>query len=125
MLMVRVTGIVGLAAVLCSAGMAQAQTPLERGTYLMSSIVACGNCHTQNTPQGPRPGMELAGGTKFDEAFGVAYAPNITPDPETGIGIGGPISVPFGRLPSRIARISCSSLHFPSPVSGSGVMLDA
>ena len=86
MLMVRVTGIVGLAAVLCSAGMAQAQTPLERGTYLMSSIVACGNCHTQNTPQGPRPGMELAGGTKFDEAFGVAYASNITPDPETGIG---------------------------------------
>src|SRR5262249_37510991 len=26
------------------------------------------------------------GGMKFDEPFGVAYAPNITPDPETGIG---------------------------------------
>jgi len=65
---------------------AAAQTPLERGKYLMSSIVACGNCHTQNTPQGPMPGMELAGGTKFDENFGISYAPNITPDPETGIG---------------------------------------
>jgi cytochrome c553 len=72
--------------VLGDGGLSHAQTPLERGTYLMSSIVACGNCHTQNTPQGPRPGMELAGGTKFDEPFGVAYASNITPEPETGIG---------------------------------------
>jgi cytochrome c553 len=76
----------GFAIVLIASGLAPAQTPIERGTYLMQSIVACGNCHTQNTPQGPRPGMELAGGTKFDEPFGVAYASNITPDPETGIG---------------------------------------
>ena len=65
---------------------ARAETPLERGKYLMSSIVACGNCHTQQTPQGPVPGKELAGGTRFEEGFGVAYAPNITPDAETGIG---------------------------------------
>src|SRR5262245_42349771 len=65
---------------------AAAQTPLERGKYLMQGIVACGNCHTQNTPQGPMPGMELAGGTKFEEGFGISYAANITPDPETGIG---------------------------------------
>jgi mono/diheme cytochrome c family protein len=63
-----------------------AQTPLERGTYLMESIVACGNCHTQQTPQGPTADMELAGGTKFDESFGISYSPNITPDKETGIG---------------------------------------
>jgi len=61
-----------------------AQSPLERGTYLMSSIVACGNCHTPRTPQGL--GKELSGGTRFNEGFGVAYAPNITPDPQTGIG---------------------------------------
>src|SRR4051794_33070247 len=67
-------------------GLARAETPLERGTYLMHSIVACGNCHTPQTPQGPAPGMELAGGTRFQEGFGVANAPNITPDPETGIG---------------------------------------
>src|SRR5262245_34370146 len=63
-----------------------AQSPLARGTYLMNSIVACGNCHTPQTPQGPVAGKELAGGTPFREGFGVAYAPNITPDPETGIG---------------------------------------
>ena len=78
------TAIVLAVAVFASA--AAAQTPLERGKYLMSSIVACGNCHTQNTPQGPMPGMELAGGTKFQEGFGISYASNITPDPETGIG---------------------------------------
>jgi mono/diheme cytochrome c family protein len=64
----------------------QAEAPLQRGTYLLNSIVACGNCHTQQTPQGPMPGMELAGGTRFEEGFGIAIAPNITPDPETGIG---------------------------------------
>jgi mono/diheme cytochrome c family protein len=64
----------------------QAETPLERGTYLMHSIVACGNCHTQQGPDGPLPGMELAGGLLIeDEAFTV-HTPNITPDPETGIG---------------------------------------
>jgi len=64
-----------------------AETPLERGTYLMNSIVACGNCHTVQTPDGPLPGMELAGGMEIPEpgAF-TARAPNITPDPETGIG---------------------------------------
>jgi mono/diheme cytochrome c family protein len=63
-----------------------AATSLERGAYLMSSIVACGNCHTQQGPDGPLPGMELAGGLVIeDEAFTVVV-PNITPDPETGIG---------------------------------------
>jgi mono/diheme cytochrome c family protein len=65
---------------------AQAETPLERGKYLMSSIVACGNCHTPKGPTGDVPGMELAGGfTVTDDAF-TAIAPNITPDAETGIG---------------------------------------
>lgn len=63
-----------------------AETPLQRGKYLMASVVACGNCHTPMGPQGPLPGRELAGGTEFREAFGVARAPNITPDPKTGIG---------------------------------------
>ncbi len=63
-----------------------AETPLERGRYLMESIVACGNCHTPMGPQGPIPGRELAGGTEFKEGFGVARTPNITPDAETGIG---------------------------------------
>jgi mono/diheme cytochrome c family protein len=79
---------VGVTAAVLLTGIATAwaETPLERGTYLMSSIVACGNCHTPQTPEGPVAGKELAGGTPFREAFGVAYAANITPDPETGIG---------------------------------------
>lgn len=83
--MMRLAMIVS-AGVLAGIATASAQTPLERGKYLMNSIVACGNCHTPQTPQGPVPGKELAGGTRFEEGFGVAYAPNITSDPETGIG---------------------------------------
>lgn len=63
-----------------------AETPLERGTYLMQSIVACGNCHTPQGPDGPLPGMDLAGGLEIKEEAFVAYAPNITQDKETGIG---------------------------------------
>jgi hypothetical protein len=32
---------------LAGPSLAQKQTPLERGKYLMDSIVACGNCHLQ------------------------------------------------------------------------------
>ncbi|MCZ6645978.1 MAG: cytochrome C, partial [SAR324 cluster bacterium] len=47
---------------------AQAETLLERGTYLMQSIVACGNCHTPKNPDGKElPGMELAGGLRIVE----------------------------------------------------------
>jgi mono/diheme cytochrome c family protein len=64
-----------------------AETPLERGTYLMQSIVACGNCHTPKGPTGDIPGMELAGMSPFEDLpqFTV-HSPNITPDKETGIG---------------------------------------
>jgi mono/diheme cytochrome c family protein len=65
---------------------AHAETPYERGAYLMGSIVACGNCHTPQGPSAPAPGRELAGGTKFDEPPFTAFAPNITQDRETGIG---------------------------------------
>ncbi len=68
------------------AGPVRAETALERGTYLMSSVAACGNCHTQQTPNGPLAGMELAGGQKIEEEFGAAFTAHITPDPETGIG---------------------------------------
>jgi len=60
---------------------------LERGTYLMNSIVACGNCHMQRDKEGrPIAELGLSGGDVFDEKEFKAYAANITPDPETGIG---------------------------------------
>lgn len=74
------------AACLLSAATASAETLLERGTYLMNGIVACGNCHTPQTPDGPAPGMELAGTFLIEEEAFKAFAPNITPDGETGIG---------------------------------------
>lgn len=75
----------GLAAALPS-GAIRAETLLERGSYLMRGIVACGNCHTPKGPEGELPGMELAGGFLMEDAPFTAYAPNITPDRETGIG---------------------------------------
>ena len=82
------TRAVVMLAVTLPAWQSQAETPLERGAYLMNSIVACGNCHTQQGPDGPVPGMELAGGLLIEEedAFTV-HTPNITPDAETGIGM--------------------------------------
>jgi len=60
---------------------------LERGKYLMDSIVACGNCHVQRGDKGqPLLDKGLSGGMVFDEEPFKAYVPNITPDAETGIG---------------------------------------
>ena len=65
---------------------AQAESRLERGRYLMQSVVACGNCHTPQGPNGPLPGMELAGGLKIEDKPFTAYSSNITRDEDTGIG---------------------------------------
>jgi len=73
-------------AILATASAARTETLLERGTYLMRGIVACGNCHTPKGPQGEPPGMELAGGVTFEEDAFTAVSPNITPDRDTGIG---------------------------------------
>jgi cytochrome c553 len=63
-----------------------AETLLERGAYLVNGIVACGNCHTPQTPQGPAQGKEFAGTIIADTPEFTAFAPNITPDKATGIG---------------------------------------
>jgi mono/diheme cytochrome c family protein len=77
-----------VAACLSLAPLARAdETPLERGKYLMSSIVACGNCHTPKGPSGRAiADKELSGGGEFDAPVFHAVSPNITPDKETGIG---------------------------------------
>lgn len=72
-----------------SLGTAQAQKPgsVERGKYLMEGVVACGNCHIARGTQGqPLFDKGLSGGMLFDEPPFKAYAPNITPDLDTGIG---------------------------------------
>ena len=76
-----------IAAVLFGATTAWAETPLERGHYLVNSILACGNCHTRKDAAGvPMMDKELAGGATFTAPPFKVTASNITPDPETGIG---------------------------------------
>jgi plastocyanin len=53
--------------------------PDSRGEYLFHAS-GCAGCHT--APDGP----PLAGGRRLETEFGVFHVPNITPDPETGIG---------------------------------------
>jgi len=63
------------------------QDLLGRGEYLVEGIVGCGNCHNGRDDEGNFvEGMEYAGNFVIEEALFIAYAPNITPDPETGIG---------------------------------------
>jgi mono/diheme cytochrome c family protein len=70
----------GLAAALASAaGVALAETPVERGEYLVRGPMGCGNCHTPQGPEGPDMGRELAGFAFFEDAMMTAVGPNITP----------------------------------------------
>lgn len=65
---------------------AAAETPVERGRYLVESIAGCGNCHSLQNANGQIPGRELAGGPPMREPVFEAHAPNITPDRESGLG---------------------------------------
>jgi mono/diheme cytochrome c family protein len=53
---------------------------IEKGRYL-AVLSDCGSCHT--VPGSDQP---FAGGRAIETPFGNIVAPNITPDPETGIG---------------------------------------
>lgn len=61
------------------AGAAIAQTPVERGEYLVRGPMGCGNCHTPQGPDGPDIARELAGFAVFEDEMMTAVAPNITP----------------------------------------------
>jgi mono/diheme cytochrome c family protein len=78
-------GCVALLATL-DATFAWAQTPLERGRYLVDTVMTCHNCHTPMGPNGPQFDKALSGGLRFDEPPFDVTASNITPHGETGIG---------------------------------------
>jgi mono/diheme cytochrome c family protein len=60
---------------------------VEHGEYLVTTIAGCGNCHTPHNPDGTlNQDMRLAGAYVITEEVFDAYAKNITPDMETGIG---------------------------------------
>ena len=79
-------GLIGLAAFAAGITAAAAETPAERGAYLVNTIMTCQNCHTPKGPNGDIADKALSGGLTFDEPPFKVTASNITPDPETGIG---------------------------------------
>ncbi len=64
----------------------RAETPLQRGAYLVETVAACGICHSPVDQQGNRSGPALSGGPATLSPVFTAYPPNITSDPKTGIG---------------------------------------
>lgn len=72
-------------AVLFAGKMALAQEPsaasVERGAYVFAAA-GCAECHTDKKGHG----KPLAGGRALKTPFGTFYSPNITPDPQYGIG---------------------------------------
>jgi mono/diheme cytochrome c family protein len=79
-------GITG-AMLLAALSGARAESPPERGGYLVNTIMACGNCHSPRDTAGKTiTEKALSGGLKFTTPAFIATAPNITPDVETGIG---------------------------------------
>jgi len=66
---------------------AVAETPAERGSYLVNTIMACGNCHSPRDANGKTIQQKtFSGGLTFTTPAFVATASNITQDVETGIG---------------------------------------
>ena len=57
------------------------ESQLERGRQVFNAA-SCAVCHTDKENNGE----PLAGGYAMKSDFGTFYTPNITPDPETGIG---------------------------------------
>jgi len=58
-----------------------ASDAVPRGEYVFRAAAGC-SCHTDI----PNDGPALAGGRAIETPYGTFYSPNITPDPETGIG---------------------------------------
>ncbi len=69
----------GVCALLAPAAGAQTPDPVAAGA-LVAAIGGCTNCHTREN------GPAMAGGDPLVTPYGTFFAPNITADPETGIG---------------------------------------
>jgi len=77
-----------LTSVVASICAARAETPVERGLYLVT-IAGCNDCHTPGGLLGAPDKTKLLGGSDVgfgDPASGVWIGGNLTPDNETGLG---------------------------------------
>jgi mono/diheme cytochrome c family protein len=73
---------------LMSSSSAFAQTQTQRGEYLVT-IMDCTGCHTPGTFLGKPDMQRYLGGSEVGfqiPGLGIFYPPNLTPDPETGLG---------------------------------------
>jgi mono/diheme cytochrome c family protein len=77
----RAAGRVALGTLLLSASVTATETQADRGRYL-AAAAGCVSCHTEDRDDA----TPYAGGRALVTAFGTFYAPNITPDRDTGIG---------------------------------------
>jgi cytochrome c553 len=77
-----------LAALSAMLSVARAETPVERGGYLVKAVMACDGCHTPRAPGGALDmSKRFAGGSQtWDTPRYLVKGANISPDPETGIG---------------------------------------
>jgi mono/diheme cytochrome c family protein len=81
------TFIVALAALCAAATSAPAETPIERGSYLVNAVMACDLCHTPRGPGGLNMERRFSGGSiVWDGPAYTVHGSNITPDRDTGIG---------------------------------------
>ncbi len=85
--MIRVK-MLGLTIVLVTTVTAGAESPVERGSYLVNGVLTCGNCHTPRGSGGVfAMDRQLSGGPQeWDTPTFKVKGSNITPDRETGIG---------------------------------------
>lgn len=77
------TKVIAISAIMAAVtGPVLAETPVERGAYLVEGPMGCGNCHTPLGPDGPVAGMALSGRLVDDNPMFTAYSQNITPGGE-------------------------------------------
>ena len=77
-----------ISAVALAVPVAEAQTAVERGKYLVT-IAGCTDCHTPGYFLGKPDKTRFLGGSEVGfelPGLGTFYGPNLTPDKETGIG---------------------------------------
>jgi cytochrome c oxidase cbb3-type subunit 2 len=99
------------------AGLGQQRDPLRRGEYLTRTLT-CTYCHTESVvPMNYNPDRYLAGGSATRTyPDGTVVNPNITPDPETGIGTWTEQDIvralKKGRTPTRSLDLSFKQWFF-------------
>jgi len=78
-----IAALAALFAVVVSGAINAADQPgdAKRGEYILR-LGGCAACHTDTK----KKGAPMAGGVALKSPYGTFYVPNITPDPETGIG---------------------------------------